>query len=597
MEYVVGESLQERLDRAGPLAVADIVRIGHETALGLAAAHAVGLIHRDIKPANLLLERATGRVKITDFGLARLADDIGLTQSGVVAGTPEYMAPEQACGETVDHRADLFSLGSVLYALCAGVPPFRGAGALEVLRLVREQEPVALRSLRPAVPAKLGATIGRLLAKDPAARCQSAREVAEQLSDLGAPARAPSCHGRWLALAFGSLGALCLVLLLVALARTGSGPGPLPQPPANPAAPAVRLLQGHTGPVHNILFTADGRLVSASGWPQGDRTVRIWDVAAGRQVRKIDLPGTAHSLDLDAAGRCALVGLNNGVVVYVDLDTGQLLRQLKLHSKAVSWVAFGRDGQHGLSTSDEGHAKHWRLSDGMELAMFRTDGPRARGGVQLPDGRLLTGDNAGLVQLWDIATAQEVQRFPVAGRWMINALQLSTDGRQVLVAGVGGVCMHEVDSGKEVRRFQQHHEGVNGTALSPDERHLLTAGNDGAVRLWDFRSGELLRVLGNHNGFVFSVAFAPDGKSAASGGGGERKDGNFVAGTDHAIRLWDLAAEPAEAPAPRSFWGRGRLVLAVLVLLMIALSCFGLCCYVWQRRRAARRSAREKRRA
>src|SRR5204863_3225066 len=127
MQYVAGESLQTRLDCTGSQEVAEIVRIGLQTALGLAAAHAQGLIHRDIKPANLLLEvgqafqpdsaervrleSLTYRVKITDFGLARMADDARLTQAGLVAGTPEHMAPEQARGETVDHRADLFSLG------------------------------------------------------------------------------------------------------------------------------------------------------------------------------------------------------------------------------------------------------------------------------------------------------------------------------------------------------------------------------------------------------------------------------------------------------------------------------------------------------
>src|SRR5215472_18420835 len=120
MQYVAGESLQQRLDRTGPLEVAEVVRIGLQAASGLAAAHAQGLIHRDVKPANILLEGGLARVKITDFGLARTADDVGLTQAGVVAGTPEYMAPEQARGEQVDSGADLFSLGSVLYACCTG---------------------------------------------------------------------------------------------------------------------------------------------------------------------------------------------------------------------------------------------------------------------------------------------------------------------------------------------------------------------------------------------------------------------------------------------------------------------------------------------
>jgi serine/threonine protein kinase len=136
MQYVRGTSLQERIDRAGPLDVQEILRIGMQTAAGLAAAHAQGLVHRDIKPANILLENGVERVKITDFGLARAIDDASLTESGVVPGTPQYMAPEQARGETVDHRADLFILGSVLFAMCTGRPPFRGTSSLAIVRSV-----------------------------------------------------------------------------------------------------------------------------------------------------------------------------------------------------------------------------------------------------------------------------------------------------------------------------------------------------------------------------------------------------------------------------------------------------------------------------
>ncbi len=203
MQYVSGESLQDRLDRSGPLEVVDVVCIGLQTALGLAAAHAQGLIHRDVKPANLLLEppspptplpqgeRGECRVKIADFGLARMADDVELTRQGVVVGTPEYMAPEQARGEAVDHRADLFSLGSVLYACCAGVSPFRGATAVAVIHKVSEQEPTPIRSLNPDVPAWLETLIARLLAKDPADRFQSASEVAGLLEGYLAQLRQP----------------------------------------------------------------------------------------------------------------------------------------------------------------------------------------------------------------------------------------------------------------------------------------------------------------------------------------------------------------------------------------------------------------------
>ena len=152
MEYVPGRSLQDRLDQHGPLALPEVLRIGMQTAAGLAAAHAQGLVHRDVKPANILLENGVERVKLTDFGLARAAADAAMTQSGVVAGTPHYMAPEQARGEATDHRADLFSLGSTLYAMCTGHPPFRAETPLAVLRRVSDDEPRPLRAHQPGGP-------------------------------------------------------------------------------------------------------------------------------------------------------------------------------------------------------------------------------------------------------------------------------------------------------------------------------------------------------------------------------------------------------------------------------------------------------------
>jgi serine/threonine protein kinase len=184
MEFIPGETLQQRLDRTGPLEVLEVVRIGRQIAEGLAAAHATGLIHRDIKPANVLLDGGPQpRVKITDFGLARAADDASLTRSGVVAGTPMYMSPEQARGAPLDHRTDLFSLGSVLYAICSGRPPFRANGTMAVLKRVCEEDPRPIREVIPEVPEWLCRIVEKLLAKDPDERFQTAREVADLLAD------------------------------------------------------------------------------------------------------------------------------------------------------------------------------------------------------------------------------------------------------------------------------------------------------------------------------------------------------------------------------------------------------------------------------
>ena len=197
MEYIPGQTLQQRLDQTGPLDVPDVLRIGGQIARGLAAAHEQGLIHRDIKPGNILLESGIEQnVKITDFGLARAADDASLTQSGVIAGTPLYMAPEQAKGEPLDHRADLFSLGSVLYTMVSGRPPFRAATTLAVLKRVAEDTPRPIREIIPEVPQWLCDLIARLHAKDPAERFQSAAEVAALLEQHLAHLQQPSLVAR-----------------------------------------------------------------------------------------------------------------------------------------------------------------------------------------------------------------------------------------------------------------------------------------------------------------------------------------------------------------------------------------------------------------
>ena len=191
MPYVRGTSLQQRLIDQGPLAVTEVLRIGSQTAAGLAAAHAQGLVHRDIKPANLLLEEGVERVAISDFGLARAVDDATLTRSGVIAGTPQYMSPEQARGESVDGRSDLFSLGSVMYAMCTGRPPFREETTFGVIRRITEDQPTPIRELNPEIPDWLSLIVEQLMSKDRNERFESAAEVHELLEQCTAHVQQP----------------------------------------------------------------------------------------------------------------------------------------------------------------------------------------------------------------------------------------------------------------------------------------------------------------------------------------------------------------------------------------------------------------------
>ncbi|MCA9061849.1 MAG: serine/threonine protein kinase [Planctomycetaceae bacterium] len=191
MPYMECESLQQRLQRTGSLPTQELLQIAIQVVHGLTAAHALGLVHRDVKPANILLERGVDRVVLTDFGLARASDDASLTRTGLIAGTPQYMSPEQARGELIDIRSDLFSLGSVMYAMATGRPPFRAETSYGILRRVVEEQPRAVTELNPEMPRWLERIIFRLLAKTPRDRFQTTQELAGVLERCLAHVRQP----------------------------------------------------------------------------------------------------------------------------------------------------------------------------------------------------------------------------------------------------------------------------------------------------------------------------------------------------------------------------------------------------------------------
>lgn len=187
MAYVDGETLAQRVQRRGPLSASDGARVLREVAWALGYAHAQGLVHRDVKPDNILLEADTGRALVADFGIAAAvgdtrADAAGTPRDTTGTGTPEFMSPEQALGETVDARSDLYSLGATAFYALSGRLPFAGATPTEVLaRQVTESAP-SLSSVGVAVPRKLAQLVDRCLAKDPDQRPQSAQALADQLS-------------------------------------------------------------------------------------------------------------------------------------------------------------------------------------------------------------------------------------------------------------------------------------------------------------------------------------------------------------------------------------------------------------------------------
>src|SRR5919205_1214125 len=187
-EYVDGENLKELVEREGPLPAHEVIELGLQVARGLAFAHENGLVHRDVKPQNVLLD-GDGRAKVTDFGIARSLDVQGVTQSGTVLGTSNYIAPEQARGEPVDQTTDVYSLGVVLFELLTGEVPFPGESFVAVAMQHVSEPPPSVLEVRPDVPVRVARAVDRALEKNPAERFLTmdafAAELQACLAELG----------------------------------------------------------------------------------------------------------------------------------------------------------------------------------------------------------------------------------------------------------------------------------------------------------------------------------------------------------------------------------------------------------------------------
>jgi eukaryotic-like serine/threonine-protein kinase len=223
MDEVAGESLRQKLTRQARLPTDEVARIVSDMAAALDAAGRAGVVHRDVKPENVLLDEATGRALLADFGIARAvaAEASGSsTGQGVAVGTPIYMSPEQAAGEEIDGRSDLYALGIVAYEMLAGQPPFQGPHRVVVSKHIAER-PVSIERVRPETPRELAGAVMRALEKQPGERWQSGEEFRQALA--GERPIAPSRPRRARLFAAGAL-MVAVLVATVALARRSPGP-------------------------------------------------------------------------------------------------------------------------------------------------------------------------------------------------------------------------------------------------------------------------------------------------------------------------------------------------------------------------------------
>jgi len=323
MGFIAGESLAQRIARAGNLAPAEVTTILQQTAWALAYAHGNGVVHRDIKPDNVLLEQGTGRAYVMDFGIARALDAAGgrdggrpaatrLTQVGHVVGTAAYMSPEQAAGEEVDGRSDLYSLGVMAYQALAGRLPFEATSAQVLLTKHLTEVPAPVASLRPGTPGALAKVVDQLLAKDPSARPQTGGEVAEQLSGAGGVAgEIPAPLRDFIRAADGELGAVIrfmavILAILLATAKVG-----LPSIIAVSTA-GLATVAGSTA----ALFFRVRRLASLGyRWVDVSEAIALDARARAEEARQLGAPPSPEAVR--RAGWIALVSFAIGAGVFV----------------------------------------------------------------------------------------------------------------------------------------------------------------------------------------------------------------------------------------------------------------------------------------
>ncbi len=565
MRLITGESLQDRLDaKSGPLDVREIVEIGQQTAAGLAAAHEQTLIHRDIKPANILLEAGSGKVLLTDFGLARAAEDARLTQTGFVAGTPLYMSPEQARGEALDHRSDLFSFGSVLYAMCTGTPPFQGSSPFVVLRAVTEVPHRPIHEINPKVPDELIAIIDRLLAKKPEDRIQSAREVDELLSTLRTHLPKDSSavvkrttrtlprlqriwwgrNGGLIAASFVMASALLLLSEATKLtAWTVIGQRGRPVETAHSADTAnvendpkpKLVLDAGTGPVWSVAYSPDGETLAMA---VDDGSVRLWNAKTGQLKSRIEASKRPiWSVAFNHDGALLVTASEDGNIRLWDPNTNKELDMIALPSP-VRTIAISPDGERIAAGTRNGHVRIYFWKTGKMMTTTNHTGA-VMSLAWSRDGKLLASASGDMtVKVWDVSGEESKLLNTLSGHTGAVYSVAFHPEKRVVASGSWDrtIRLWDIDMNKSIGKLEGHREDVWAVSFCSTGAMLASASEDRTVKIWDVATEKELKTFNAHVGTIYGLAMSPAGRTLATGG----RDGT--------VKLWDIEEPEGHSP-------------------------------------------------